>query len=107
MTNSSPPTPFHFPPPWEAMTLSSPFTATATFFSGAAPRRQAVRVPHRACWMETRRAGASRWQEMSPFPASPPPPPARLSPTSACFLSPKLTAQGTSSPLWGRAALCE
>lgn len=31
-----------------------------------------------------------------------PPPPGYVSLSGVCFLSPKLTAQGTSSPLWGR-----
>lgn len=100
-SDSLPHAPVSLPPTLGSQDSEFPLSV----FSRVAPWRQVVGVLDRSLLRTRDRQG---WQVVDVSISSlSPPPPSGLSPTSACFLSPKPTAQGTSSLLWGRAALWE
>lgn len=102
VTNLSRRPQFHFPPPWEVRTLSFPLSVCLQQSSSL----------EAGCWGARHRcllraggqaglAGGGCQHFLSPPPLS------TLRAPSAGFRSPNPTAQGTSSPLWGRTTLGE
>ena len=93
---------FHFPPPWEVRTLSFPLRVclqqSGSLEAGCRGARHGglLRAGGQAGL-----AGGGCQHFLSPPPLS------TLSAPSAGFRSPNPTAQGTSSPLWGRTTLGE